>query len=77
MCPISHEVLIDPVMADDGQIYERKFIEQWLMMKARSPLTNKPMAKKALLTAYRFREAVLEKVDQLAQAGQVTLIYEK
>ena len=30
MCPISHELPLDPVLADDGHIYDRKSIEEWL-----------------------------------------------
>ena len=44
LCPISHEVMTEPVVAGDGHTYERKNIEEWLRRSnAVSPLTNQPM----------------------------------
>jgi hypothetical protein len=43
LCPITLELPIDPVMAEDGKIYERSAIEQWLREKMTSPSTNIPM----------------------------------
>ena len=46
LCPISSELMTDPVMTDDGQTYERAEIEKWFATarkangKVRSPLTN-------------------------------------
>ena len=40
MCPISHELMRDPVIADDGTTYERAAIEQWLQSSEISPLTG-------------------------------------
>eukprot|EP01050_Picozoa_sp_SAG11_P012623 SAG11_NODE_1415_length_4977_cov_6.362444_4_plen_421_part_00 len=40
-CPITRELLIDPVIAEDNKIYERTAIEQWLRAGNRkSPLTG-------------------------------------
>jgi len=39
-CPISHEVMQDPVLAEDGHTYERREIENWLQRSNRSPITN-------------------------------------
>ena len=40
MCPISQEVMNDPVLAQDGFTYERKQIEQWFKNHSNSPLTR-------------------------------------
>ncbi|EOD04980.1 hypothetical protein EMIHUDRAFT_107448 [Emiliania huxleyi CCMP1516] len=40
ICPITTEVMSDPVMAADGQSYERTAIERWLATKSTSPLTG-------------------------------------
>ena len=52
-CPISHALFVDPVMAEDGQIYERKSIEEWFNSPphsksrfAKSPVTQAQMDKK-------------------------------
>ena len=42
LCPITQELPIDPVMAEDGRVYERSAIEDWLKLKSTSPKTNKP-----------------------------------
>ncbi len=41
LCPITQEVMTDPVIASDGQTYERKSITEWLSRgNRRSPLTG-------------------------------------
>lgn len=40
VCPITHEIMKDPVIAEDGFNYERSAIEQWFNMKPTSPMTN-------------------------------------
>ncbi|EKX45487.1 hypothetical protein GUITHDRAFT_53147, partial [Guillardia theta CCMP2712] len=40
LCPISMEVMKDPVIAMDGHSYERQNIERWLEDHNTSPLTN-------------------------------------
>ena len=40
MCPITQELMTDPVTTADGQSYERAAIEKWLKRKKTSPLTG-------------------------------------
>ena len=47
-CPITGELMGDPVVAEDGQSYEREAIEEWFRRfpsyeKPRSPTTNAPV----------------------------------
>ena len=44
LCPITTELMVDPVFTADGHTYERKSIEQWLTKKRTSPLTGEPLA---------------------------------
>ena len=48
ICPISRELVIDPILAEDGHSYERDLIETWLQTHNKSPMTNKRMATKVL-----------------------------
>ena len=48
-CPISHELMCDPVMCLDGHTYERAQIEQWLSVHDTSPLTNVDLPSKLLV----------------------------
>ena len=43
LCPITQELPIDPVMAEDGRIYERLAIMEWLGRNRQSPITREPM----------------------------------
>lgn len=46
-CPILAEVMVDPVVAEDGHSYERSAISQWFSKgKKSSPLTNLPIGEK-------------------------------
>ena len=42
-CPISFELMEDPVLAEDGYTYEREAIEHHLRIRQSSPMTNLPM----------------------------------
>jgi len=49
VCPITMELPLDPVIAEDGRIYERSAIERVIqkdMSSLRSPVTNKKMSTK-------------------------------
>lgn len=39
-CPITGEVMDDPVIAADGYTYERSAIEDWLSRSKESPITR-------------------------------------
>jgi hypothetical protein len=43
ICPISYEIMTDPVVASDGQTYQRGALLQWLQVRQISPLTNQPL----------------------------------
>ena len=42
-CPITHEILTEPVIASDGFTYEKYAIEEWLKKNNTSPLTREPL----------------------------------
>ena len=42
-CPITKEIIIDAVLADDGHMYERKSLEEWLVNNRTSPMTREPI----------------------------------
>ena len=43
ICPITTEIMSDPVMAADGHSYERSAIERWLATKSTSPMTGEAL----------------------------------
>ena len=50
MCPITQECFVDPVIAEDGNTYEKKSILTWFHCgKTRSPVTNEIMKSRNLI----------------------------
>ena len=70
-CPITYALLFDPVEAEDGKLYERAAIEEYLERKAdqvmvKSPITNEEMGKR-LVPATHVKSAIAT----LVESGQV------
>ena len=55
LCPISFEVMADPVSTADGHTFERAAIATWLAGHATSPLTGLPLANKTLTPNHAVR----------------------
>ena len=68
LCPITQELPIDPVTAEDGRVYERSAIEEWLENNEKSPHTNEPMGKK-LLPALQVKNMIETMVKSGALSG--------
>ena len=59
LCPISHALMRDPVIASDGHTYDRSSIEQWLATGSRlSPMTTLPLASTDLIPNILVRQMV-------------------
>tara|TARA_Y100000817_G_scaffold282225_1_gene247351 strand:- start:483 stop:2438 length:1956 start_codon:yes stop_codon:yes gene_type:complete len=63
-CSISHEVMVDPVMASDGHAYERVHIERWLQEHDTSPLTNAKLTNVELLLPAHALRTLIEQWDE-------------
>jgi hypothetical protein len=58
-CPLTMEVMTDPVMTVDGQTYERKEIERWFALGNRtSPLTGAELFSKNLTPNIALRNVI-------------------
>lgn len=60
ICPITCEVMKDPVTAADGHSYEASAIMQWLASSNISPLTGQPLPNKQLARSHALRNAIQE-----------------
>jgi hypothetical protein len=72
LCLITHELPLDPVMAQDLRFYERASIEEWFKRNesaVRSPVTNEPMGK-VLKYAPQVRNTIQKLVDSGAITGE-------
>ena len=72
VCPITAELPIDPVTAEDGRCYERRAIEEWFnrqpQPQVKSPVTNEPMGKR-LFPAVQLRNSLKQLVESGAISG--------
>ena len=60
ICPITTEVMSDPVMAADGHAYERTAIERWLATKSTSPMTGEELELTRLFPSHILRRQIRE-----------------
>lgn len=69
LCPITFELPVDPVMADDGRVYERRAIEEWIARPGdlKSPALNTPMEPR-LLPATQVRNMI----EQMVRTGAIS-----
>ena len=68
VCPITFSLPVDPVMAEDGKVYERSAIEEWLKQQGKSPVTNLAMGTK-LLPALQVKNMIRTMVASGALTG--------
>ena len=63
LCPISMEVMQDPVIAADGHTYERRAIEAWFSRARTSPVTNEPLEHLHLIPAHTIRSLIQRRLE--------------
>ena len=68
VCPITWSLPVDPVTAEDGNVYERSAIEEWLKKQLKSPVTNLEMGTR-LLPALRVKSMIRAMVTSGALTG--------
>ena len=66
LCPITHELLHDPVVARDGHTYERSAIERWLQIHSVSP-RNGDEIDKTVLPNINLKKVI---ADLVAEGGR-------
>jgi len=73
LCPISMEIMLDPVIGNDGQTYERVAITEWLKTHFQSPITRERMiisdlkpnfALKSLIEQWRYDHKDIQVSDE-------------
>lgn len=58
ICPITKEIMNDPVMGPDGHSYELLAIEEWLRDHGVSPMTREPMTADQLVKNHALRNLI-------------------
>lgn len=63
-CPITNEIMVDPVMAADGHSYERSAITTWLTKNNTSPLTREELEHKQVISNRTLKKAIQSFVEE-------------
>ncbi|KAF7235241.1 WD repeat, SAM and U-box domain-containing protein 1 [Varanus komodoensis] len=59
LCPITRELMKEPVIAADGYSYEKQAMENWIVKKRHSsPMTNLPLQKLVLIPNRSLKMAI-------------------
>ncbi len=72
ICSITHQLMYDPVMAADGETYEREALERYLASNENSPLYGEPLAHK-MLTPNRALKRSIDAFRQKTQTADAEL----
>ena len=67
LCPITQEIFSEPVMADDGNTYEKSAIEAWFLYHDTSPLTNVKLATKKIIPNLTLKKLI----DQFKEENKI------
>ncbi|CAI5992410.1 unnamed protein product [Closterium sp. NIES-64] len=57
-CPITQEMMVNPVLAADGHTYEQEAIKSWLETSDMSPMTNQKLPSKDLVPNHAVRSMI-------------------
>lgn len=69
LCPISLDLMQDPVIAADGHSYERCYIQRWMLQSEASPKNNERLPATWLVPNHNLRKAILEWFEAQTQAA--------
>jgi len=60
VCPITQELMRDPVITPHGISFERNAIQDWINKNPSCPFTKKPLKKEDLVTNYALKNSIHE-----------------
>jgi hypothetical protein len=69
VCPLSHDLMRNPVITSDGHSFERAAIEKWFKTSKQSPITGLELPSKLLRSNYALKVASQSYLDSLASLG--------
>ena len=71
LCPITGDIMADPVSTSDGFSYEREAISEWFATGQKSsPMTGAPLDRSTLVPNHALRSAIQEYVNAHPQVGE-------
>lgn len=60
LCPLTMEIMFDPVLDSDGNTYERRALLEWLKENRTSPISRQPLNDRMVIPNIALREAIHE-----------------
>lgn len=60
ICPISHNIMEDPVIIQDGFTYDREYIIQWFETNTTSPLTREIIDPQIIIPNINLKHSITE-----------------
>ena len=73
LCPITNEVMVEPVVDALGNTYDRDAIQKWLETNDKDPLTNEPLPDKNLNPNKAIKAEIIEYKEEKIKKGLVIL----
>ena len=70
MCPITGEIMREPVTTADGHVFERSAIERWLATHSTSPMTGMPLEHTKLAPAHAIRQLIERSMERGASKDE-------
>jgi hypothetical protein len=86
ICPITQDIMSEPVICSDGITYEKSAIQQWLQHNATSPVTRQPLynhnlivnyALKNMIDNYKANKEIRNKQKIKVQVGEQSKVHSK
>lgn len=68
-CPITGDVMHDPVIATDGQTYERKNFLEWIEKSDKSPITGAALESNTLVPNMALKATIEKMLPEYVQNG--------
>jgi len=70
LCPITHRVMCDPVIAFDGRSYEREAIEEYLKKHNKSPVTGAEASATVVFPNHELKWRIIEFIEAQEMASE-------
>ncbi len=64
ICPITYELMREPVVASDGHTYEKNAIEKWLKSSYTSPRNGEPI-ESTLIPNYNLKKLIQDIINEV------------
>lgn len=72
LCPISHCLMEQPVVAPSGHTYDYDMISAWLVRRPVDPLSGAPLTHRALYPNRALQKEIVDQLEKLAERAEAT-----